>query len=126
MNRFKELIVWQESMKLAEEVYAWLDKFPREEQFNLTSQIKRSAVSIPSNIAEGAGRNHTKEFKQFLGIASGSVCELQTQLILSHKVGLLPGDALEQLEKRSEHIMNMLFKLQHSLKQRSASDTLET
>lgn len=76
-------------MNVAEAVYKLSKKFPKEEQYGLKSQIRRSAVSIPSNIAEGAGRNTNGEFKNFLGIASGSSNELMTQLMLSSRLGLV-------------------------------------
>jgi four helix bundle protein len=72
----KDLDVWKESMRLAKDVYALTTKFPKEEMYGLTSQIRRSAVSIPSNIAEGAGRNSNKEFIQFVYISLGSLVEL--------------------------------------------------
>ena len=80
---FTKLTVWEKSMELVEVVYKLTKNFPDNEKFNLVSQINRSAVSIPSNIAEGKGRNSDKEFKQFLYIARGSLFELRTQLELS-------------------------------------------
>ncbi|MDP2822641.1 MAG: four helix bundle protein [Sulfuritalea sp.] len=79
----RELRAWQEAMTLVELVYAITSNFPREEQFGLTSQMRRAAVSVPANIAEGAARNGTKELLHFLGIASGSLSELDTHLELS-------------------------------------------
>ena len=76
-------------MKIAEEVYIITEKFPKEERFGLTSQIRRSAISIPSNISEGAGRNNDNEFRHFLGILNGSSSELLTQLFLSSRLGLI-------------------------------------
>ena len=84
MHNFQELLIWQKAMNIAEDVY----RFPKAERFGLISQIRRSAVSVPSNIAEGAGRNTDGEFKNFLGIASGSSNELFTQLLLSHRLQL--------------------------------------
>ena len=78
IQSFRDLKVWQKSMDLAVAVYALTKGFPREEAFGLTSQLRRSAVSVPSNIAEGQGRSNTREFQQFLRIARGSNCELQT------------------------------------------------
>lgn len=89
MHNFQELIIWQKAMNVAEAVYKLSKKFPKEERYGLKSQIRRSAVSIPSNIAEGAGRNTNGEFKNFLGIASGSSNELMTQLMLSSRLGLV-------------------------------------
>jgi four helix bundle protein len=76
IHSFRDLQIWQKAMQLAVAVYRLTDAFPREERYGLTSQIRRSAVSIPSNIAEGQGRTNLGEFRQFLGIARGSNCEL--------------------------------------------------
>jgi four helix bundle protein len=85
---FRDLMVWQRSMQLAEAVYSLTKEFPHDERYGLTSQIRRSAVSIPSNIAEGRGRLSAGEFKQFLGVARGSNYELQTQLELESRSDL--------------------------------------
>ncbi len=86
MNKFKDLVVWQKAMELTDAVYKLTANFPADERFGLTSQIRRSVVSIPSNIAEGAGRGTKGEFKQFLMIALGSSYELETQIILSSRL----------------------------------------
>jgi len=78
INSYKDLIVWQKSMELCEVAYLVIGKLPKDENFALSSQIRRSVTSIPSNIAEGYGRNNRKEYIQFLGIASGSAAELET------------------------------------------------
>lgn len=80
---FRDLIVWQKSYELVLKMYKVTKSFPKDEQYGLTQPIRRSAVSIPSNIAEGYGRQFSKEYKQFLSIAYGSLCELQTQYMLS-------------------------------------------
>ena len=85
MNKFKDLLVWQKAIDLTEFVYLLTTQFPSEEKYGLTSQIRRCVVSIPSNIAEGAGRNSKNEFKHFLSIAFGSSYELETQLILANR-----------------------------------------
>jgi len=82
MHNLNELKIWEKSMKITEAVYKISTTFPDDEKYNLTSQVRRSAVSIPSNIAEGAGRNSDNEFKHFLGVANGSLYELQTQVML--------------------------------------------
>lgn len=84
---YKELDVWQRSVNLAVSVYGILQKFPLDEHFGLADQIKRSVVSIASNIAEGAGRQGNREFIRFLSIAGGSAAELETQLIVAQKLG---------------------------------------
>jgi len=87
VTSYRDLVVWQKSMALVSAVYKMTAAFPRSERFGLTSQIQRAAVSIPSNIAEGQGRLATKEFRQFLGVARGSLKELETQLLISIDLG---------------------------------------
>ena len=89
VRSYKDLIIWQKSIDLVVEIYKALKSFPREELYALSDQIKRSAVSVPSNIAEGQSRQHTGEFRQFLYIALGSLAELDTQLIIAHKLGYI-------------------------------------
>ena len=88
MNNLKELKIWNKAIDLTVAVYKATSSFPSDERFGLISQSRRSAVSIPSNIAEGAGRNSKKEFSNFLGIANGSSYELQTQLVISNRLSL--------------------------------------
>jgi four helix bundle protein len=87
-HNFRELLVWQKSMELTTQVYELSKQFPKTEQYGLTSQIRRCAVSIPSNIAEGAGRDTKPQFAHFLAIAQGSAFELETQLLLTERLGL--------------------------------------
>ena len=115
MHNIKELKIWNKAMDLSVEVYKATSGFPREEIYGLTSQIKRSAISIPSNIAEGAGRNSNKEFIHFLGIANGSSYELQTQLIISNKLNLISNETLESLLKPIEEIQKMTYTFQNTL-----------
>jgi four helix bundle protein len=89
MHRYKELEIWKTSILLTKKVYETTSKFPDAEKFGLTNQLNRAAVSIASNIAEGAGRNGNKEFNQFLGIAIGSIYEVETQLIIASEIGYL-------------------------------------
>jgi len=88
-SNHRELIAWQEAILLVETVFRETAKFPRQEMFGLASQLRRSAISIPSNIAEGAGRNTTRELAHFLGVASGSRSELDTQLVVAQRLGLI-------------------------------------
>lgn len=88
-RKHHDLKVWQTAMTLAKDVYRFTESFPKTEVFGLTSQIRRAAVSVPSNIAEGAGRNGNREFLKFLYIARGSLSELETQLILAKDIGYL-------------------------------------
>ena len=92
MAKYRELIVWQRAMDLVVLVYRKLESFPKNELYALTDQIRRCSVSIPSNIAEGAGRNSKKEFVQFLHVALGSLYELQTQLEIAERIGYLDND----------------------------------
>ena len=115
MNNYKELKVWQKSVDLAVKIYEATKEFPHEEIYGLTSQIRRRAVSIPSNIAEGAGRNPKKDFNNFLGISNGSSCELDTQLIIANRVSFLDSTILEMLQQNSTEIQKMNWALQKSL-----------
>ncbi|MCK0131596.1 four helix bundle protein [Flavobacteriaceae bacterium F08102] len=112
---FKDLIVWQRAMELVTEVYRLVKKLPKEERFALSDQIRRSAISIPSNIAEGQGRNSTKEFIQFLSIAKGSKAELETQLLLCVKVTYLTNLEIEKATNLIQEVGKMLNALQKSL-----------
>jgi len=115
MHNLKELKIWNKAIDLTVDVYKATSNFPADEKFGLTSQLRRAAVSIPSNIAEGAGRNSKKEFGNFLGIANGSSYELQTQLIISNKLSLLEGDLLEGLLKQIDELQKMNFAFQKTL-----------
>lgn len=103
-------------MELVEMVYHNTAEFPVNEQFGLINQIRRCAVSIPSNIAEGAGRNSNRDFKRFLGIASGSCNELETQILISIKLGYVEKSNYTAIASKIVSIQNMLYKLQKSLK----------
>ena len=116
MNYYKKLEIWKESIDLVTEVYKLLKKFPKEEIYALTSQIKRCSVSIPSNIAEGAGRNGKNEFIQFLGIAGGSCCELDTQLILAERLGYLESKDVISIFDKLDKIHRMNVNLIRSLR----------
>ncbi|MBH0177201.1 MAG: four helix bundle protein [Nitrospira sp.] len=115
MVTHKDLAVWKKAMELATQVYSLTSQFPKEEMYGLTSQMRRSAVSIPSNIAEGAARHSRKEFIQFLHVASGSVAELETQLLLASRIGYLPTDIILT---HTEEVRKMLLGLLRSLKQK--------
>ena len=115
MNNYKELKIWQKSVDLTVKIYESTKDFPRDKIYGLTSPIRRSAVSIPSNIAEGAGRNSNKEFNNFLGISNGSSCELETQLIIANRVAFLDEDILEDLQKDLMEIQKMNWALQKSI-----------
>ncbi len=118
---YRDLLVWQAAMLLAEDCYRLTRSFPREEMFGLTSQIRRAASSIPANIAEGHGRENTGSFIQFLRIAQGSTKEVETHLLLSERVGLLPTDAIEPPLGRCTEVGKMLRSLIRSLQDRAAA-----
>jgi len=116
MHNYKELKVWQEAIELTQSMYKVSTSFPSEERFGLTSQIRRAAVSVPSNISEGSGRNSIGEFKQFLGIANGSLSELETQLIIAQKLDFVKEkEKLEGLFDKIDHIQKMIYKLKFRL-----------
>jgi four helix bundle protein len=112
---FRDLVVWQRAMQLTVAVYRLTQDFPREEQFGLTSQIRRSVVSIPSNIAEGQGRLSKGEFRQFLGFARGSNCEVQTQLEIARALKLGNSALIDEAEALSNEVRKMLFGMLDSL-----------
>lgn len=97
MHHLDNLLIWKNAMALAKDVYGFLSNLPENEKYGLTAQIRRSAISIPSNIAEGAGRNSDREFKQFLGISNGSTFELQTQLLLVKELEMCPMQDIEPI-----------------------------
>jgi len=112
---YKDLEVWQKGMALVKDIYKVTADFPGEEKFGLVNQIRRSAVSIPSNIAEGHARSSTGEFKHFISIAMGSLAELETQLTLCAELGHLNVDASTKLLDRLDIIGKMLRGLYKSL-----------
>jgi four helix bundle protein len=115
MHNLKELKIWNKAMDLSIEVYKATADFPADERFGLVSQSRRAAVSIPSNIAEGAGRNSPKEFTNFLGIANGSSYELQTQLVISNRLNLLNDEKLDSLLKQIDELQKMNYSFQNTL-----------
>ncbi len=116
MKSHKDLDVWKKSILLVTRIYKDTRNFPSEEKYGLIQQIRRSAFSIPSNIAEGAARSHKKEFIQFLHIALGSASELETQLIISNNLKFLDTDEYEALIDKLTEIRNMLQGLIRYLK----------
>lgn len=118
MNNLKELKIWNKAIDLSVEVYKATSGFPSDERFGLTSQSRRAAVSIPSNIAEGAGRNSPKEFNNFLGIANGSSYELQTQLVISNKLGILEDNLLNNLLEQIDVLQKMNYAFQQMLRKK--------
>lgn len=113
-RHYRELVAWQKAMDLVTHVYAITKHFPDDERFGLTSQMRRCAVSIPSNIAEGQARNTTGEFKQFIGVARGSIAELTTQILIAEQLGYLR-DAKQTIEI-AEEVGRILTGLSQSLR----------
>ena len=109
LKTHRDLDVWREGIELVVKVYEIVQKFPNEERYGLVDQIKRSAISIPSNIAEGAARNSKKEFLQFLHISLGSVLELETQLIIANRLGFLDNEEIFSLiEKERSKLLGLI------------------
>ena len=117
MHHLKELKIWSKSIDLTVEVYKATSIFPTEETYGLISQARKSAVSISSNIAEGAGRHSNNEFIHFLGIANGSSYELQTQLVISNKLGYLKEERLSPILQSIDEVQKMNYGLINSLKE---------
>ena len=109
------LDVWKESIELVKLIYKITKAFPSDERFGLVSQMRRAAVSIPSNIAEGAARNSKKEFNKFLNIAQGSASELETQIIISRELTLIDTRVSDDLINKLDHVSKMIIGLQRSL-----------
>ncbi len=116
MKDFKSLKIWQKGIKLVVNIYKVSKEFPQEELYGLTSQMRRSAISIPSNIAEGSGRNSDKDFHRFLDISLGSSFELETQIIIARELEFLSNDDFKNLSEIIQEEQKMITGLQKSLK----------
>lgn len=116
MHNFRELKIWQRSMDLAEVVYRTVNSFPKEEIYGLSSQLRRCIVSIPSNIAEGAGRGTNKQFKQFIQISMGSCNEVETQLELAYRFNYITKDVLDTIISETRQVYKMMQSFHNSLK----------
>lgn len=115
VKSYRELRVWQQSVDFCVKVHTVTSTFPKEELYGLTSQIRRAAISIPSNIAEGQARNTTGEFSQFLGILKGSLAEIDTQLEIARRLSFLSIESFQSFENEIETIGKMLNALQNAL-----------
>jgi four helix bundle protein len=111
MHNYKKLIVWQKAVELAFDVYSRNKTFPEDEKFGMTMQARKSSCSIANNIAEGSRKSSGKEFNRFLEISDGSSAELNTQLIISEKIGYIDADELESFEARIDEIQRMIGSL---------------
>jgi four helix bundle protein len=115
VKNYSELIAWQKAMDLAEAVYRATENLPRQELYGLTSQLRRAAVSVPSNIAEGQGRSSTAEFVHRLSIAHGSLREVETQILLAGRLGMINKENLETLMDRAAEVGRLINGLRNSL-----------
>lgn len=115
---FQGLLVWRQAMDLARDSYLLTKKFPKEELYGLTSQMRRAAVSIPANIAEGSGRSTRKDYVNFLRIAQGSLRELETYLLLAPKMGLIPPEAVAALLAQLDSVAKLLNRLIQAIERR--------
>ena len=122
IESYKDLDVWQVAMTLAQECYLLTTRFPKDEMYGMAAQIRRAAVSIPANIAEGYGRDQTGSFVQFLRIAQGSARELETHLILAERIRLVDQQAVTPLQELCERVSKMLRSLIRSLEARRANN----
>ena len=109
MHNFKELIVWQKSRSLVKDVYKLTQKFPTDEKFGLTQQIRRAAVSIPSNIAEGSGRGTNKDFSRFIHIANGSAFEVETQLYLALDLEYISQSEFDEITAKLLDVERLIY-----------------
>ena len=114
MHNYTELVVWQKAKALAVELYALTDDFPKHEVFGLTQQIRRAVVSIPSNIAEGAGRSTNLDFCRFLDIANGSSFEIETQLLIASELGYVKKEKLADIMLKIKEVQKSIFNLRKS------------
>ena len=115
LKSYRDLEVWKKSIALVEQIYRASKNFPPDERFGLTSQLRRAAVSVPSNIAEGAARSGTGEYLQGLSVASGSLAEVETQVIIANRLEMLPTVEMETLLGQADEISKMLGGLKRSL-----------
>ncbi len=114
-TNFKELIAWQQAISVAKSIYTIIQKLPSEEKYALGDQMRRAAVSVPSNIAEGQSRGSNKEFCHFLSIAQGSTSELETQLILAEEIGYFTKEDIQPILEQIQYLHAIIWKLQKKL-----------
>ncbi|GAA4271437.1 four helix bundle protein [Aquimarina gracilis] len=116
MHRFRDLEIWKKSREFCSKIYSTTSKFPESEKFGITNQLRRAAVSIPSNIAEGSSRKSNKDFSRFLQITLGSAYEIETQLLISYDLSFINKEELDSLSKELEAIIKMTSKFNSTLK----------
>lgn len=122
VRSYRELIAWQKAMDLVQVIYVTTKDFPAQERYGLASQVCRAAVSVPSNIAEGQGRRSTKEFKHHLSMAYGSLCEVETQILIAHRLAYLGDDQASGLLTQSAEVGRLINGLANSLPQSRPTD----
>lgn len=118
MRPHERLNVWKKAVDFVVEIYQGAEQFPKDERFGLTSQLRRTAISIPANIAEGAGRNSSKEFAYFLSNAQGSASELQTEIFIAYRLNYLRREDYDRLQTAIDDVSRMIIGLQRSIRQR--------
>jgi four helix bundle protein len=123
IQSFKDLLVWKKAIALSVSCYELTKAFPKDETYGMIAQIRRASVSVPANIAEGHGREHTRSFVQFLRVAQGSLKELETHLILAEQVQLVPPESLVEVHAMTDEVGRMLRALIRALQDRLGEDT---
>jgi four helix bundle protein len=118
LRDYRELIVWQKAMELVEAAYRLTSCFPKEELYGLTNQIRRAAVSVPSNIAEGQGRRSTRDFLNFLSIATGSLKELETQIMIAERLNYISSESQTAMLTLAAEVGRLAYALANSLRKR--------
>jgi len=121
VRNYRDLVAWQQGMQLVKSVYELSEDWPSKELYGLTSQVRRAAISVPSNIAEGHGRRTTKDYLRHLDIAYGSLMEVETQLQIAHALGYLPEQVLTQIQAASAELGRVLNGLISALERRLSS-----
>jgi len=116
IRSFRQLRIWKKGISIVKKIYLITAKFPKEELYGLTSQMRRSAISIPSNVAEGFKKFHSKEYRQFLHITLGSAAELETQVVIAAELKLIDGEDFEYFSEELDHISKMITLLKNKLK----------
>lgn len=114
-HNYRKLKIWKKSVELATSIYQLTQHYPKHEKYGIVSQMRRSAVSISSNIAEGAGRSYSKEFSRFLRISYGSACELETQLLISRNLNFITEDKYLAIFERIDEILKMIYVFEKNL-----------
>ncbi len=125
IKSYKDLIVWQKSIELVGEVFKLTSNFPKTETYGIVAQMRRAAVSIPSNIAEGSGRRFSNEWSQFYSFAYGSTLELETQLIISRDLRLAPKESFIQSFNLIEEVSKMIWTISHNIRANRESMKIE-